>query len=137
MSGYSVEAKKLSVSFGSPQRSVEALREISLGVRSGESLAIVGESGSGKTTLLRACLGLVPPSGGTVALFGEDITTCDRQALVSLRRRCGYIPQDPFGCVPDIFKVGKYHLDISGKGYSMETATAIGAVPAVLRTLVD
>ena len=100
MSGYSVEAKKLSVSFGSPQRSVEALREISLGVRSGESLAIVGESGSGKTTLLRACLGLVPPSGGTVALFGEDITTCDRQALVSLRRRCGYIPQDPFGCVP-------------------------------------
>ena len=100
MNGYSVEAKNLSVSFGPIQRSVEALRDISLGVRSGESLAIVGESGSGKTTLLRACIGLVPPSGGTVALFGKDITACDRQYLVSLRRRCGYIPQDPFGCVP-------------------------------------
>ena len=43
----------------------------------------------------------------------------------------------PHGLPKDIFKVGKYHLDISGKGYSMETATAIGAVPGVLRTLVD
>ncbi|GAB6280010.1 MAG: ABC transporter ATP-binding protein [Thermovirga sp.] len=100
MSGYIVEAKELSVTFGSGRGSTEALREISLGIRSGESLAIVGESGSGKTTLLRACLGLVPPSKGAVDLFGQDISACDRQDLVSLRRRCGYIPQDPFGCVP-------------------------------------
>lgn len=43
----------------------------------------------------------------------------------------------PHSLPKDIFKVGKYHLDIGGKGYSMETATAIGAVPAVLKTLVD
>ena len=43
----------------------------------------------------------------------------------------------PHGLPKDIFKVGKYHLDITGKGYSMETATAIGAVPAMLRALVD
>jgi hypothetical protein len=42
----------------------------------------------------------------------------------------------PHGLPKELFKVGKYHLDISGKGYSLETATAIGAVPAVLRTLV-
>lgn len=100
MNGPIVEAKELSVTFGSGRGSMEALMEISLGVRSGESLAIVGESGSGKTTLLRACLGLVPPSKGAVDLFGQDIASCDRQSLVSLRRRCGYIPQDPFGCVP-------------------------------------
>jgi len=100
MSGPIVETKGLSVTFGSGRGSTEALMEIFLSVRSGESLAIVGESGSGKTTLLRACLGLVPPSKGTVDLFGENIASCDRQNLVSLRRRCGYIPQDPFGCVP-------------------------------------
>lgn len=100
MSGFIVETKGLSVTFGSGRGSVEALKEISLKIRGGESLAIVGESGSGKTTLLRACLGLVPASGGLVSLFGENISSCDRRSLVSLRRRCGYIPQDPFGCVP-------------------------------------
>jgi hypothetical protein len=43
----------------------------------------------------------------------------------------------PHGLPKEMFKVGKYHLDITGKGYSMETATAIGAVPAMLRALVD
>lgn len=100
MNGPVVETKGLSVTFGSGRGSMEALREVSLSIRSGESLAIVGESGSGKTTLLRACLGLVPPSKGTVDLFGRDVSACDRQDLVSLRRRCGYIPQDPFGSVP-------------------------------------
>ncbi|MDT8284777.1 MAG: ATP-binding cassette domain-containing protein, partial [Thermovirgaceae bacterium] len=100
MNGPIVETNGLSVTFGSGRGSTEAVREISLNIGSGESLAIVGESGSGKTTLLRACLGLVPLSKGTVDLFGQNIASCDRQGLVSLRRRCGYIPQDPFGCVP-------------------------------------
>ncbi len=100
MNGSIVETNRLSVTFGSGRGSTEAVREISLNIGSGESLAIVGESGSGKTTFLRACLGLVPPSKGTVCLFGQDISSCDRQSLVSLRRRCGYIPQDPFGSVP-------------------------------------
>ncbi|MFO7618122.1 MAG: DUF531 domain-containing protein [Thermoplasmata archaeon] len=42
----------------------------------------------------------------------------------------------PHGLPKELFKVGKYHLDITGQGYSMETATAIGAVPGVLRALV-
>jgi hypothetical protein len=41
----------------------------------------------------------------------------------------------PHGLPKDLFKVGKYHLDITQKGISMETCTAIGAVPAVLKTL--
>lgn len=100
MNGPIVESKGLSVTFGSGRGNTEALMEVFLKVRSGESLAIVGESGSGKTTLLRACLGLVPPSKGTVDLFGQDISGCDQNTLIHLRRRCGYIPQDPFGCVP-------------------------------------
>ena len=93
-------AKKVSVFFGSPGGGTEALKDADLEGKEGESLAIVGESGSGKTTLLRACLGLVPLSSGSIWLFGSDISGCNRPALVSLRRRCGYIPQDPFGCVP-------------------------------------
>jgi hypothetical protein len=43
----------------------------------------------------------------------------------------------PHGLPKDIFKIGKYHLDITQKGISMETATAIGAVPGMLRVMVD
>jgi hypothetical protein len=43
----------------------------------------------------------------------------------------------PHGLPKEIFKVGKHHMDITGQGISMETATAIGAVPAILRTMLD
>jgi len=43
----------------------------------------------------------------------------------------------PHGLPKPLFKVGKLHLDITGKGMSLETCTAIGAVPAVLKTLVE
>ena len=42
----------------------------------------------------------------------------------------------PHGLPKQMFEVGKYHLDITGKGLSLETCTALGAVPAVLRVLV-
>lgn len=42
----------------------------------------------------------------------------------------------PHGLPKDVFKVGKHHLDITGKGFSLETCTAMGAVPAVLSTLI-
>jgi hypothetical protein len=43
----------------------------------------------------------------------------------------------PHGLPKQLFKVGKYHLDITQKGVSMETCTAIGAVPGILKTLVS
>jgi peptide/nickel transport system ATP-binding protein len=50
------------------QDRLHALRGIDLTVAEGESLALVGESGCGKSTLLRVVAGLLPPTGGTVAL---------------------------------------------------------------------
>ena len=88
------------VSFFSHGKRVEALRGISLDVASGECLALIGESGSGKTTALRAGLALLPLSGGRATLFGEDLRQVSKGRRVELRRRCGYIPQDPFGCLP-------------------------------------
>ncbi|HRV71848.1 MAG TPA: ABC transporter ATP-binding protein [Thermovirgaceae bacterium] len=93
-------AQKITVSFGSARNQVQALAGTDLEIFPGESLAIVGESGSGKTTLLRACLGLTAISGGYASLFGKDLSLCSRGELVFLRRRSGYVPQDPFGCVP-------------------------------------
>jgi NitT/TauT family transport system ATP-binding protein len=53
--------------------STEALRGISLAVRTGEFVSLVGRSGCGKTTLLRILGGLVTPSSGQVLIAGSDL----------------------------------------------------------------
>ena len=53
---------------------VEALREISLGVSTGEFAALVGPSGCGKSTLLRIIAGLRPATSGAVTVAGRPVT---------------------------------------------------------------
>lgn len=53
---------------------VTALRDVSLTLRRGETLAIVGESGSGKSTLARCIAGLISPDAGTVSLGGSPLS---------------------------------------------------------------
>jgi oligopeptide/dipeptide ABC transporter ATP-binding protein len=95
-----VAMEKVGVTFSSKGRKMDALCGITLQVNPGECLALIGESGSGKTTALRAALALVPLTAGRAILFGEDIKKAPPSLRVELRRRCGYIPQDPFGCLP-------------------------------------
>ena len=54
---------------------VIAVHPLDLTIRRGEFLAILGPSGCGKTTLLRMIGGFVQPSGGTIMLNGDDVTT--------------------------------------------------------------
>jgi branched-chain amino acid transport system ATP-binding protein len=54
---------------------LQAVRELSLEVDEGETLALVGANGAGKTTLLRAIAGAHRPSGGRITFDGRDITS--------------------------------------------------------------
>ena len=69
------------------------LRDISIDVASGETLAIVGPPGSGKSSLIRVLLRMYPHQQGSVRLDGKDITTVNRQWL---RAQIGVVLQDPF-----------------------------------------
>ena len=53
------------------QRSVHAVRGVSLTVHRGEAIGLIGPNGSGKSTLLRAIAGLMPPSRGVVWTRGQ------------------------------------------------------------------
>ncbi|HVR30215.1 MAG TPA: ATP-binding cassette domain-containing protein [Thermoanaerobaculia bacterium] len=62
---------------------------IDLDVRTGETLVILGASGSGKSTLLRTLVGLEPPDGGTVRIWGTDIYAAGDAELARIRQRLG------------------------------------------------
>ncbi|MDW8206766.1 MAG: ABC transporter ATP-binding protein [Chloroherpetonaceae bacterium] len=64
----------VSVSFGSRQSRIEALRAVDLEVRAGEFVCVVGPSGCGKSTLLNLIAGLVPPESGAVFKDEQRIT---------------------------------------------------------------
>lgn len=75
---------------------VEALKDVSLTVRRGSTLAIVGESGSGKSTIGRILLGLTEADGGAIRFDGIELgrTPLDHRPL-DLRRRLQMIFQNP------------------------------------------
>ena len=74
------ECDRVTVAYGEADARVVALDDVSLGVRSGESIALWGRSGSGKTTLLHALGGLVEPTTGIVRWQGEPLSTLDAVA---------------------------------------------------------
>lgn len=67
------------------------LRDVSIEIRNGETVALVGRSGSGKTTLLRLINRLSEPDTGRVIVHGRDATAWDP---IELRRTTGYVIQD-------------------------------------------
>ena len=68
------------------------LRGISLEVPDGELVALVGRNGAGKTTTLKSIMGIVPLSGGSIELDGEDLIEVPAHKRATLG--IGYMPED-------------------------------------------
>ncbi|MYQ41346.1 ATPase components of various ABC-type transport systems, contain duplicated ATPase [Streptomyces sp. LamerLS-316] len=84
----------------------DVVRDVSLAVEAGESLALVGESGAGKTTLLRLLLGLARPTAGTVRFDGADLNPRDREQMRRFRRGVQCVFQDPYSSLDPSRRVG-------------------------------
>ncbi|MGZ6545553.1 MAG: ABC transporter ATP-binding protein [Actinomycetota bacterium] len=86
----------ISKTFHQEGHPVEALRDVSMDVRSGETLGLVGESGSGKTTLARILLGLTAPdTGSSVQLDGAPLAPLVTQRSSAQVRAVQIVFQNP------------------------------------------
>lgn len=90
-----------------------ALAGVSFEVDEAETVALVGATGSGKSTVLKILMRFLDAQDGRILLGGEDVTAFDP---TSLRRRIGYVAQEPFltdGTVAENIAYGEPKPDLS------------------------
>lgn len=84
---------------------VQAVDGVDLKLRRGETIAIVGESGCGKTSLMKTILRINTPTGGAITFDGEIINDLKANDLKNLRRKIGFVQQDPYGALAPFMDV--------------------------------
>jgi NitT/TauT family transport system ATP-binding protein len=88
MNAPAVELSGVAVRFMSERRAVTALQDISFSLQPGSFLTLLGPSGCGKSTLLRVVADILPPTSGTVSVFGAPPAEARRN------RQIGFVFQD-------------------------------------------
>src|SRR5712675_2862012 len=100
----------LTVSFSQPDRSVFAVRQVSLAVAARECVAIVGESGSGKTQIFMAAMGLLAGNAaaqGSVRFEGSETLGAPAPQLNRIRgSKLTMVFQDPMTSLTPHLKIG-------------------------------
>ena len=84
-------------------RTVQAVSEVSLELRRGETLGLVGESGCGKSTLGRLIAGIASPSTGEVRLDGGPVRAGGRKRTTRIQT----VFQDPFASLDPRMRIGE------------------------------
>lgn len=85
----SITLKNVNFSYGESAGST--LKNLSMEINSGSTLALVGPSGSGKSTILKLILGLYTQNSGSIRYNNEGLDTIN---INSVRHQVGYVPQD-------------------------------------------
>ena len=89
-----LSCQNLSRSFIDGEREIKVLEGVNLELAQSESLAVIGASGSGKTTLLQILGGLDSPTGGSVEVCGNNLSTVNETKRGDLRNQyLGFVYQ--------------------------------------------
>jgi microcin C transport system ATP-binding protein len=116
-----------------------AVKDVSVVVRSGQTVGVVGESGSGKTTLGMAILRLIH-SEGSVVFDGQELDSVKKKDMTNLRKDMQVVFQDPYGSLSprlaavNIIEEGLrvHHPEVSGDERRVRVAevmTEVGLDP--------
>ena len=141
MSNTILSVEGLRVQFSLRGKVLNAIRDVSLTLEKGESLAIVGESGSGKSVLCKTFMGLLDANGsitaGHIWFGGEDLTryTTEKQWLGIRGKKIAMVMQDPMTSLNPLKTVGAQiteavvlHQGLSGEAARAETVRILGDV---------
>lgn len=82
-----IEIKHLTKSYGKSR----GIIDIDLAIREGEFFGFIGPNGAGKSTTIHTLLGLLRADSGSASIFGKDIASKDKEALLS---QTGYLPAE-------------------------------------------
>ena len=107
-----LSVRDLNIKFSLRGRTLHAIRDVSLDLHKGESLAIVGESGSGKSVFVKSFMGLLDANGwvdsGEILYGGEDLTkfTTEKQWLRVRGKQIAMVLQDPMTSLNPLKTIG-------------------------------
>ena len=114
-----IEFTHVSKDFGSGEKMVRAVRDVSLTIQDGEIFGIIGFSGAGKSTLVRCINLLERPTNGTVVVDGKEVTALSPKELRLARRKIGMIFQH-FNLMPSRTVFGNVAYPLQGQGLSKQ-----------------
>ncbi len=119
-----VVIEKLQKRYGS----VDAVKDVSLTIESGEIFGLLGPNGAGKTTTLRCLCTLATPDSGQIQVSGDSVLTHPRRA----RQRLGYVAQE---VALDKVLTGRELLELQAALYHIPRAQIKGRIAQVVSLL--
>ena len=133
-----LSVRDLNIKFSLRGRTLHAIRDVSLDLYKGESLAIVGESGSGKSVFVKSFMGLLDANGwvdsGEILYNGEDLTkfTTEKQWLRVRGKQIAMVLQDPMTSLNPLKTIGaqimeaiKLHQNLHGEAARKEMLSVL------------
>ncbi|YCK36707.1 ABC transporter ATP-binding protein [Actinomadura sp. ATCC 39365] len=106
-----LEIRDLSVAFRTRKQDVTVVKNVSMEILPGQTVAVVGESGSGKSTTAAAVNRLLPAGGrittGQVLFDGRDLAGVSEREMTAVRGAgIGLVPQDPMSNLNPLMRIG-------------------------------
>lgn len=117
----------------SPKEWIDALQDINLEIREGETLGIVGESGCGKSTLGKVITGIHPVDEGEVWFKGKNISTFTPEEKKEYHRSIQAVFQDPYSSLNPKLTIERILEEPLDVGFSLSDAEKNEKIKAVLQ----
>ncbi|HRZ78927.1 MAG TPA: ABC transporter ATP-binding protein [bacterium] len=88
-----VEVRNLTKNFRHPMKvwdKIEAVKDFSFSVETGEIVGFVGHNGAGKTTTIKMMMGFIAPTSGEISIFGQNAGS------IEVKKKVGFLPERPY-----------------------------------------
>lgn len=133
-----LKINNLKTTFYSKDKKIEAVRGVTIEVKTGEILGIVGESGSGKSVLMKSVMKLLPENAkidsGEIYFNGKDILKLQPKEMRKIKgKEIAMIFQDPMTALNPLKKVGEHLVEVLLRHKSVNKKEAKQMAIEVLR----